>query len=99
MSCGHLLFKMTSGIVGLTRPRFGKRSWEPYKNILSSDLMSPLARTIFNYMCHRSHDQYPELNHLTNPTIPNEIQKEFILSLKKPRFGKKDSLDRGSLAI
>ena len=93
---------MTSGIVGLTRPRFGKRSegpWEPYKNILASDLMSPLARTIFNYMCHHSHDNDPELNHLTNPVTSNEIEKEFILSLKKPRFGKKDSLDRGSLAI
>jgi len=96
---GPMRKKMTSGIVGLTRPRFGKRSWEPYKNILSSDLMSPLARTIFNYMCHHSHDKYPEVNHLTNPTIPNEIEKEFILSLKKPRFGKKDSLERGSLAI
>jgi len=91
---GRMEKKMTSGIVSLTRPRFGKRSVVPhdahthesveeaYDDILASELMSPLTKAIYLFL----------VNNYGTPVNnkPSRSQESKLFSsLMRPRYGKR----------
>ena len=69
--------KMTNGIVGLTRPRFGKRSFNGEAEI-STEIFNPLAKSISAYLARMNY-----------PIKRSKTSAKDFSSLTRPRFGKR----------
>ena len=87
---GKMEKKMTSGIVSLTRPRFGKRSvaddgeeadGEAYDDLLAAELMSPLTKAIYVYL----------VKNYGTPinNKPTRGSTKLFSNLTRPRYGKR----------
>ena len=87
---GKMEKKMTSGIVSLTRPRFGKRSvvdeaevgdGEDYEDLLAAELMSPLTKAIYVYL----------VKNYGTPinNKPTRSSAKMFSNLTRPRYGKR----------
>ena len=87
---GPIRKKMTNGIVGLTRPRFGKRwggrGWGPHNNIYPEDIWSPSTLAIFDYYLRKNPNHFD--NYLRRYK-GNKDMYNLLLNLIKSRKGKR----------